>query len=630
MKFISNHNHTDKGSNLKMLDCACKTIPLIDRAIELGYSGLSITDHSSISSHIEAIQYVKKIKEKGIDFVLGLGSEEYVVDDHIDVKENYQGGGITKFWHMIFIAKNELGYEQLRRIDSTAWGDNSFMSGKMRRTPIDKQQIQDIIGDEKGNLLCSTACLGGEMAQHVLNFLETKDPIYKEKVLTLINWMINTFGKENIAFEIQPSNQIEQIEYNKFLIKMGKAYKIPIIITNDTHYLKKEDRQTHGAFITSRDAEGRELADFYATTYLMSIDEMFDYVKDYISQKEFEEIIENSYNFSKDIEFIDMEHPTIIPERDLSQVKFEVKGIFKDWYDKYEGIRNFANSEYIQDKYLFFMIEEGFLAKKEEFNEINIARINWELNEIWKVSEQLNDRMSAYYNLVDYIVDLCWEIGFLGISRGCFTNDSLATTLNGLKTLDKVVIGDKVLSADGKFNNVLNTLKYDIKEPLVEIKYYRQGSSCEKNPSICTLDHEILIERNGQIKYEQAKNLVVTDFVLYPKAKEVIQTNVIEKRDTIKEDENYWYLPVQEIKLIEETETTVYDLTVENNHSYTINNMCVHNSVTGYYTLYLIDMHQMNPIEWNLPAYRHLNSSRVSFPKQHWGLMVNLARGCVA
>lgn len=454
MNFIGNHNHTDKGSNLRMLDCTCKITPLIDRAIELGYKGLSITDHSSISSHIKAIKYIKELKEQDIDFTLGLGVEEYVIDDHIDIKENYVGGGLTKFFHLIFIAKNTMGYEQLRTIDSTAW-DNSFKTGKMVRTPIDKKQIENIIGNNKGNILCSTACIGSELAHHVLNYLSNNDMDSKNKIHEFITWLIHTFGKENIALEIQPSFQQDQIDYNKFLMTLSKAYDIPIIITNDTHYLKKEDRPVHQAFLTSRDAEERELGDFYATTYLMSIDEMWEYVKDYMDKEYFNQVIENSYNFTKDVEFIDMEHSTIIPERDLSNVEFTIMDIFKDWYDKCEGINNYANSEFIQDRYLFYMIEEGFLEKNQEFNEENIMRINWELTELWKVSEALHDRMSAYYNLVDYIVDLCWEIGFVGVSRG---------------------------------------------------------------------------------------------------------------------------------------------------------------SVTGYYTMYLIDMHQMNPIKWNLPAYRHLNSSRVSFP----------------
>lgn len=453
MNFMGNHNHTDEGSNLRMLDCTNKIKPLIDRAIELGYKGLSITDHSSVSVHIKAIQYVKELKEKGQDFILGLGSEEYLVDDIEDTVNNYQGG-VTKFWHFIFIAKDKIGYEQLRRIDSTAW-DNSFMTGKMRRTPIDKKQVEEIIGDDKGHLLVQTACLGSQLAHFVLNYLENQTNENKQRIHEFITWIINTFGKENVALEIQPSRQEDQIKYNKFLIMLSEAYELKIIITNDTHYLRKEDRPVHEAFIKSRDAIDREVGEFYATTYLMSIEEMWDYTKDYIDENKFKEIINNSYEFTKDIEFIDMQHTTIIPERDLSNEVFEVKHIFKDWYDECKGIKDFAYSPYIQDKYLLYMVEVGFLEKKEEFNETNIKRIDWELTELWKVSEALNDRMSAYYNLVDYIVDLCWTIGFVGISRG---------------------------------------------------------------------------------------------------------------------------------------------------------------SVTGYYTMYLIDIHQMNPIKWNLPAYRHLNSSRVSFP----------------
>ena len=338
-----------------------------------------------------------------------------------------------------------------------------------------KEKVYCLNVENDHSFICNNTivhnCLGSELAQWVLEYLDTNDIKYKQKIHTFITWMINTFGKENVALEIQPSFQEEQIKYNKFLIMLSEAYGLRPIITNDTHYLKKEDRGVHEAFIKSRDSAEREVGDFYASTYMMSIEEMWDYVKDYIDRDKFEEIVNNSYEFTKDVEFIDMEHTTIIPERDLSNEKFEVKHIFKDWYDKCEGINNFAHSKYIQDQYFLYMVEQGFLDKKQEFNEENIMRIDWEMNELWKVSDSLNDRMSAYYNLVDYIVDLCWTIGFVGVSRG---------------------------------------------------------------------------------------------------------------------------------------------------------------SVTGYYTMYLIDIHQMNPIKWNLPAYRHLNSSRVSFPKQHWGLVVNHASGCVA
>ena len=74
------HCHTH-GSNLRMLDCIVKTKDLIDYAVELGMKSVAITDHASISEHINAIQYSKELKGKGVDIKVLLGDEIYLVDD---------------------------------------------------------------------------------------------------------------------------------------------------------------------------------------------------------------------------------------------------------------------------------------------------------------------------------------------------------------------------------------------------------------------------------------------------------------------------------------------------------------------------------------------------------------------
>lgn len=438
------HCHTH-GSNLRMLDCIIKTKDLIDKAIELNMKAVAVTDHASISEAITAIKYSKELQANGKDIKVLIGDEIYVVDDVNEVRENYIPKE-TKFYHFILIAKDSIGFEQIRKINALGW-QSSFFTGKMRRVPNDKKQIQEVIGNEKGHLLASTACIGGEFASYFL-----KNEINKS--IEFFNWCVDTFGKDNFAIEIQPSINPDQIKFNKWAYKFSKKNKVRCISTCDVHYLNKEHHDIHKAFLTSREADRGEGEDFYATTYMMSIEEKREYL-DYFTDQEYEEIVNNGWEFVKDVEFFDMEHITIIPERNLSNINFSVKHIFKDWYEKYPYIKKFAYSEYDQDKYFLYMVEEGFLNKKQEFNETNISRIDWELKQLWLISDKLNSRMSAYYNLVDYIVDICWEIGFVGVSRG---------------------------------------------------------------------------------------------------------------------------------------------------------------SVTGFYTAYLIDIHQMNPIQWNLPAYRHLNAERVTYP----------------
>lgn len=404
------HCHTH-GSNLRMLDCIVKTKDLINYAVELGMKAVAITDHASISEHINAIQYSKELKGKGVDIKVLLGDEIYLVDDVIDVKENYVPRQ-TQFYHFILIAKDRIGYDQLREINATGW-QSSFFTGKMRRVPNDKHQIEKIIGNNKGHLLASTACIGGELAKSFFN----KN---KQQLVSFVNWCVSTFGKENFAVEIQPSDNPEQISFNKWAKDYAWRHGLKCISTCDVHYLKKEHHDIHKAFLTSREADRGESEDFYATTYMMSTEEKRGYMP-YFSDEDYEQIVNDGWEFVKDVEFIDMEHITIIPERSLKGLDCQVQHIFKDWYDKYPYIKNFAYSKYDQDTYFLRMVEDGFISKKQEFNDTNIGRIAWELEQLWLISDKLGARMSAYYNLVDYIVDICWEIGFIGVSRGSVT-----------------------------------------------------------------------------------------------------------------------------------------------------------------------------------------------------------------
>ena len=404
------HCHTH-GSNLRMLDCIVKTKDLIDYAVELGMKAVAITDHASISEHINAIQYSKELKEKGVDIKVLLGDEIYLVDNVIDVKENYVPRQ-TQFYHFILIAKDRIGYDQLREINAVGW-QSSFFTGKMRRVPNDKHQIEKIIGNNKGHLLASTACIGGELAKSFFN----KD---KQQLASFVNWCVSTFGKENFAIEIQPSDNPEQISFNKWAKDYAWRHGLKCISTCDVHYLKKEHHDIHKAFLTSREADRGESEDFYATTYMMPTEEKRGYMP-YFSDEDYEQIVNDGWEFVKDVEFIDMEHITIIPERSLKGLDCQVRHIFKDWYDKYPYIKNFAYSKYDQDTYFLRMVEDGFISKKQEFNDTNVGRIAWELEQLWLISDKLGARMSAYYNLVDYIVDICWEIGFIGVSRGSVT-----------------------------------------------------------------------------------------------------------------------------------------------------------------------------------------------------------------
>ena len=133
-KYFGLHNHT-MYSNIRLLDCINRPKDLIDKAIELGLSGIAITDHECLSGHMEVNQYAQKIKEKHPDFKIALGNEIYLVDERIS--------GI-KYYHFILIAKDEIGHKALREMSSIAWY-NSYVDRGMERVPITKSELSDIM-----------------------------------------------------------------------------------------------------------------------------------------------------------------------------------------------------------------------------------------------------------------------------------------------------------------------------------------------------------------------------------------------------------------------------------------------------------------------------------------------------
>ena len=142
----------------------------------------------------------------------------------------------------------------------------------MRRVPTYYQDLIDIIGKNPGHVIGSTACLGGCLPTQLLRNKEAGTPSM-DLIKKWIMQMQGIFGKEDFYFEIQPSFNKEQTYVNNKLIELSDELGIKCIITTDAHYLKKEDRPIHKAFLNAQQGD-REVDDFYATTYLMSDEEL--------------------------------------------------------------------------------------------------------------------------------------------------------------------------------------------------------------------------------------------------------------------------------------------------------------------------------------------------------------------
>lgn len=407
--YTSLHNHT-MYSNLRLLDCINKPSRLLDRALELNLNGLAITDHACLSSHVEIQQYYDKLKSQDkipSDFKLILGDEIYLTTDL-----NSKG----EYYHQILLAKDEIGHKLLREIETKAW-KNSYNYKNMDRVPITFQEVSTIIEKNKGHLITTSACLGSFLGKKVIQWKELERSNYnnkdiqeiKNQIHSYISWNIRNFG-EDFYLEIQPSDTTEQIVYNEGLKQLSKAYNIPLVFSTDSHYLKSSDRYFHECFLNSKDGD-REVQDFYKTTYLLTFDEIKEYLSVNFTDNEIEQMRLNTNAIGEKCEYYSLYKPQKVPtcKFDLSTVK-EFKTIGYEYIDK---LLNSCN----EDKYwIRYCLQE--LENKKLWCEEYLERLNIESEQLYLISEKMGQHLSSYFILMQKVIKVCWNYSLVGIGRG--------------------------------------------------------------------------------------------------------------------------------------------------------------------------------------------------------------------
>lgn len=401
MGYISLHNHC-WASNMRFLDSINRPEDLIDKALKLGFSGLAFTDHESLSAAVSILHKRDEIEKEHPDFKIIFGNEIYLIDES-DVHNT------DKFFHFILLAKDEEGWLQLKTLSSGAW-ERSYMHKGQKRVPTTYQDIERVIGQNPGHILASTACIGGQLPTLILQH-------EVEKANNFVRWCIQVFGQDNFALELQPSDNEEQITVNKILLGFADYYKLPYIITTDSHYLDKEDFEIHKIYLNSKETKERETEKFYRFTYMMSIEEMTTILMaGGLTKEQVDKGISNTFDFTKDVKKYDFRHSTIVPK--IKVPNFNLSYSIYPHDNKYEFIKKYYESSDEQDRYLMYQIEQGIIAKHIPLNDTYIGRINDELDILWFISERLGEKLSAYLNLTKNIVDIAWKVSLCGPGRG--------------------------------------------------------------------------------------------------------------------------------------------------------------------------------------------------------------------
>lgn len=213
-KFVHLHNH----SIYSLLDGLTKLDELINYAIEDGAEAVALTDHGTMYGVIE---FYQKCKKAGIKPIVGV--ETYLAPNLLTDKLTKNDAAN---YHLILLAKNEIGYKNLIKLVSIA-----HLDGYYYKPRIDWPTLQK----HSEGLIASSACLGGEISQLLLS---GKNEKAKQRILEYNE----LFGQGNYYLEIQDHpNLPEQKGINEKLIALSKELNVPLVATNDLHYLRKED-----------------------------------------------------------------------------------------------------------------------------------------------------------------------------------------------------------------------------------------------------------------------------------------------------------------------------------------------------------------------------------------------------
>jgi DNA polymerase III subunit alpha len=252
------YTHLHVHTNFSILDGAANIDLLVKKAASLGMKALAITDHGNMYG---VMHFTKAAKKYGIKPIIGC--EVYVAEGS---RHEKKGKEDRSGHHLILLAKDRQGYENLSRMCSIGYLEGFYYTPR-----IDKE----ILRKYKDGIIASSACLGGELPQALMNQ-------GMEKAEEVIREFIEIFG-DDYYLEIQRHGLTEQEPVNQQILQLAKKYDRKIIATNDCHYINREDARAHDILIclqTGRDLDDPTRMRYSGEEYLKSPEEMAELFKD--------------------------------------------------------------------------------------------------------------------------------------------------------------------------------------------------------------------------------------------------------------------------------------------------------------------------------------------------------------
>ena len=250
-----NFTHLHLHTEYSLLDGACRIEGLMQRVKALGQTAVAITDHGVMYGCVDFYKAAKKVGVKPI-----IGCEVYVATRTRFDKVNRIDGSN----HLVLLCKNETGYKNLIKMVSAG-----FTEGFYNKPRVDHELLEEY----HEGLICLSACLAGEIPQALL----AGD---YEKAKNLARYYEDLFGKGNYYIEIQDHGLDEQRTVLPLLVRLSRETGIPLVATNDAHYLEKEDSRMQHILIciqTNKTVNDDDVLEFGTDEfYVKSTDEMYE------------------------------------------------------------------------------------------------------------------------------------------------------------------------------------------------------------------------------------------------------------------------------------------------------------------------------------------------------------------
>lgn len=404
MSSSQSFNHLHVHTQFSLLDGAADISKLYDKAIADGMKGMAITDHGNMFGVFKFVAEAWKRKDgQGNPLVKPIvGCEFYVVKDRH--RQSFSREEKDVRYHQLMLAKNEEGYRNLCKLTSLGYMEGMY--GKYPR--IDKELI---LKYHKG-LIATTCCLGAEVPKAILQKTE-------EEAEAVFKWWLDLFG-EDYYIEIQRHQIPDQEKVNAVLLKWAKKYQVPIIASNDTHYVNQQDSNAHDILLCINTGEKKSTPTLkeFGDDDMMSKGKRFAFYNDQFFFKTGQEMgqlfkdlpqaLEQTQEIVDKVDTLNLEKQILLPN-------FPIPAGFTN-----------------QDAYLRHLTFQG---AKERYGEISAEveeRLNFELFTVQQMG------FAGYFLIVSDFIDAGRKLGVLiGPGRGSAAGSAVAYSI-GITNIDPI------------------------------------------------------------------------------------------------------------------------------------------------------------------------------------------------